>query len=60
MLADWLHLQFGLSVQLGVPSMTSWSLLLGLLSAAVVAGLLPAVRAYRLSLADGLNPPHLG
>ena len=60
MLADWLRLQFGLSVQLGVPSMTSWSLLLGLLSAAVVAGLLPAVRAYRLSLADGLNPPHLG
>jgi len=59
-LSDWLRLQFGLSLQLGVPSMTSWALLLGLLSAAVVAGLFPAFRAYRLSLADGLNPPHLG
>jgi len=60
MLADWLRLQFGLSLQLGVPTITSWALLLGLLLAALVAGLFPAFRAYRLSLADGLNPPHLG
>jgi len=60
LLADWLRLQFGLSLQLGVPALTSWALLLGLLLAAVLAGLFPAVRAYRLSLADGLNPPHLG
>ncbi|MEY3670255.1 MAG: hypothetical protein RL258_1651, partial [Pseudomonadota bacterium] len=60
MLSDWLRLEFGLSVHLGLPSMTSLALLSGLLLAAVFAGLLPAFRAYRLSLADGLNPPHLG
>jgi putative ABC transport system permease protein len=45
---------FGLYIPLAAPSSYEWSLLSGILAAGIVAGLLPAFRAYRLSLADGM------
>ena len=46
--------RFGIAIALGAPSGREW-LLLGLVMAAgILAGSIPAYRAYRLSLADGL------
>lgn len=47
---------YGVAMQLSAPTETQWLLLLGVLSAGVLASLVPAFRAYRLSLADGLSP----
>ena len=52
----WLQAQFGLSLQLALPSAAQWSLLAALLVAGLLASLVPGWRAYRLSLADGLTP----
>ena len=52
----WVQLQYGIALTLAVPSPTQWLLLSGVLAAGVLAGLVPGVRAYRLSLADGLAP----
>ena len=54
---DMLRTGFGILVQPGWPSSDSALALVGLLGVAVVASLLPAWRAYRLSLMDGLHPP---
>ena len=45
---------YGLFIPLNAP--TSYELLLlgGIIMAGILAGLLPAVRAYRLSLSDGM------
>jgi putative ABC transport system permease protein len=52
----WLQAQFGLSLQLALPSAAQWTLLAALLVAGLLASLVPGWRAYRLSLADGLTP----
>jgi putative ABC transport system permease protein len=54
---DLLRTAFGIMVQPGLPSLESLRALAGLLGVAVMASLLPAWRAYRLSLLDGLHPP---
>lgn len=54
---DWLRVQFGVLVQPGWPSYQAWLSLGALGGVAVVASLLPAWQAYRLSLMDGLHPP---
>ena len=54
-LGPWLQAEFGLAVHPGPTSM-QWILLAGLLLAGWLASLLPGWRAYRLSLADGLQP----
>ena len=46
---------FGLSLSLSGPTATEWQLLGAINAAGFVAGLIPAWRAYRISLADGLN-----
>ena len=55
----WLRESFGLSVSLGLPSAQGLMMLAGLLLGVFVAAFIPALRAYRLSLADGLNPAQL-
>ena len=56
LLSPWLQAQFGLTLALSEPTLNEWALLAGLLVAGWLASLLPGVRAYRLSLADGLSP----
>ena len=51
----WLLSHYGLQLSLGLPSAHEW-LLLGLVwLAGMVIGLLPAARAYRYSLSDGMS-----
>ncbi len=52
----WLRESFGLAVSLGLPSSQSFMMLAWLFLGVLVAAFFPAWRAYRLSLADGLNP----
>ncbi len=47
--------QFGLSLSMSAPTAREWLLLGMVLLAAVIAGLLPAIAAYRRSLSDGLS-----
>jgi putative ABC transport system permease protein len=56
LLAPWLQSQFGLTLSLSEPTLNEWLLLASLLAAGWLASLLPGIRAYRLSLADGLSP----
>ena len=46
---------YGLNLALSWPTATEWQLLGAINAAGFVAGLIPAWRAYRISLADGLN-----
>jgi len=54
---DMLRTQRGIMVQPGWPNQKSVLSLLALLAVSALASLLPAWRAYRLSLMDGLHPP---
>lgn len=47
--------EYGLYLALSWPSQYEWTLLAGILGAALVMGVVPAWRAYRQSLADGLS-----
>ena len=51
----WVQAQYGLYLPLAWPSRYEWSLLAGILGAALLMGAVPAWRAYRQSLADGLS-----
>lgn len=53
----WVQQQFGITLQGSAPEPAQWALAGALLGAGMLASLLPALRAYRLSLADGLSPP---
>ncbi|MCQ4348363.1 ABC transporter permease [Pseudomonas stutzeri] len=52
---DFLQARHGLLLPLAAPSPREWLLLAASLGAALLLGLLPAWRAYRQSLLDGLN-----
>jgi putative ABC transport system permease protein len=52
----WVQERFGIALQLSAPTPTQWALLAAVLLAGMLASLVPAARAYRLSLADGLSP----
>ena len=52
----WMQAQFGIGLKLSAPSAPEWTLLASVLSAGLLASLIPGLRAYRLSLADGLSP----
>jgi putative ABC transport system permease protein len=54
---DLLRTNFGVMVHPGWPSTDSFTSLGALFFVSVLASLLPAWRAYRLSLMDGLHPP---
>ncbi|MBM7062753.1 ABC transporter permease [Pseudomonas sp. UL073] len=47
--------QYGLYLPLALPSAYEWTLLGAILAAALLMGVVPAWRAYRQSLADGLS-----
>jgi putative ABC transport system permease protein len=47
---------FGVGLTLSAPDASQWELLLAVIGSGLFAGLLPASRAYALSLADGLSP----
>ncbi|WP_068635885.1 ABC transporter permease [Thauera butanivorans] len=53
--APWLAAQYGLNLVPGWPSAGEWRLLGVVLGASLAASLVPAWRAYRYSLADGLT-----
>jgi putative ABC transport system permease protein len=55
-LSPWLQSHFGLALRLTEPTANEWLLLASVLAAGWLASLLPGIRAYRLSLADGLSP----
>lgn len=54
---DALRIHYGVMVHTGWPTLESGLGLLALCGVAVLASSLPAWRAYRLSLMDGLHPP---
>jgi putative ABC transport system permease protein len=54
---DLLRTGFGVMVHPGLPSSDGLISIAALLSVSVMASLMPALRAYRLSLMDGLHPP---
>jgi putative ABC transport system permease protein len=54
-LAPWLASQHGLQLSLGWPTAGEWRLLAAVLVASLLASLVPALRAYRYSLADGMT-----
>jgi len=46
---------YGLQLSIDPPTTREWVTLAGIVAAGFLAGLLPAMRAYRLSLADGMT-----
>jgi len=48
--------RFGVTLQLSAPTASQSGLLAAVIMAGVLASLVPGIRAYRLSLADGLSP----
>jgi putative ABC transport system permease protein len=55
--SGWVQGHYGITLRLGVPDAAQWAVVAAVLVAGVLASLVPAWRAYRLSLADGLSPP---
>ncbi|UAW98107.1 ABC transporter permease [Halopseudomonas nanhaiensis] len=51
----WLLTHYGLFIAIQPPAPTEWRLLGGILLASVLIGCIPAWRAYRMSLTDGLS-----
>lgn len=58
--ADWLRTEWGLVVSMFSWPAEAWWTLLTILVAAILIAAIPAWRAYRISLADGLSPPSIG
>ncbi len=54
-LGDFARMHFGFAPSTGMPSPREWSLLAVIVLTGSLAGLIPAWRAYRLSLHDGLT-----
>jgi putative ABC transport system permease protein len=50
----WIDKAYGLYIPITAPTSYELTLLAGIIAAGVLAGLLPALRAYRLSLSDGM------
>src|SRR5688500_11877917 len=55
LLSGWFQSRFGIRLRVEAPSTEEWIVIAALLGAGWLASLLPAIRAYRLSLADGLS-----
>lgn len=51
---SWLQAEYGLYLGFSLPSAYEWLLLIGILTAGLVIGIIPAWRAYHQSLTDGL------
>jgi putative ABC transport system permease protein len=50
----WIDKAYGLYIPITAPTSYELSLLGCIIAAGILAGLLPALRAYRLSLSDGM------
>lgn len=46
---------YGLHIDIGAPTRREWAALVTIAGAGLVAGLIPALRAYRMSVADGMT-----
>ena len=55
-LGPWIQSRYGIVLAAAAPGAAEWQLAAEIVAAGVVASLVPAWRAYRLSLADGLSP----
>lgn len=53
---NWLETTYSLQLSVGLPSAREWLILSGIVMAGVLGSVLPAIRAYRQSLIDGLTP----
>lgn len=53
---DWLETTYSLRLTLSLPTPMEWALMAGIIVAGMLCSLLPAIRAYRQSLIDGLTP----
>ncbi|MDR1039662.1 MAG: ABC transporter permease [Deltaproteobacteria bacterium] len=56
LMAPWLLDRFGLAFDVGIPTAREWLIMAGILVLGLLTSLVPAVRAYFLSLSDGLSP----
>jgi putative ABC transport system permease protein len=56
LLDDWLRVSWGVQVALTAPGAPELTLIGSILACGVLASLLPGLRAYRISLVDGLSP----
>jgi putative ABC transport system permease protein len=56
LLAPWVQANYGISIQPVILSVEELKLLAGMLAVSAFAGLVPGLRAYRMSLVDGLMP----
>ena len=54
LLAPWVAAEWGIALSLDWPTAREWAMLGAVLTAGVLASVVPAWRAYRLSLADGM------
>jgi putative ABC transport system permease protein len=54
--APWVQAELGITLQGGAPTVVQWGLWAAVVAAGILASLVPGLRAYRLSLADGLSP----
>ena len=55
LLAPYVDRTYGLQLAIDPPTQREWLTLAAIVAAGFLAGLLPALRAYRLSLADGMT-----
>ncbi|HEY1396615.1 ABC transporter permease [Roseateles sp.] len=55
-LGPWVQLHFGIGLSAGPPTLAEWQLLGVITALGWAASLLPGLRAYALSLSDGLSP----
>lgn len=55
LVSPWLLTQYGLFIAIQPPAATEWQLLGAIVLASVLIGCVPAWRAYRMSLTDGLS-----
>ncbi len=55
LLQPYIDANYGLHIGIAPPTSTELAMLAAILVAGILAGLLPAIRAYRLSLADGMT-----
>ena len=51
----WISEHYGLNIEVGLPDRNDLSILFSVLVAGAIAGLVPAIAAYRSSLADGMT-----
>jgi putative ABC transport system permease protein len=57
--SDWLMKEWGILSTVGLPSANDLIGLLMILIAALICSIIPGIKAYRLALHDGLNPPNI-